>query len=110
MTINELAKKCHKDAKALGWYEEGNTKSDLEILMMTVSELSEAVEELRKPDGKSFYIGENGKPEGYGTEVADAIIRLLDYCAYKKINIGEIINLKLEYNQTRGHRHGNKKY
>lgn len=109
MTIKELANKCHNDAKSLGWYDDGKTKSDLEILMMTVTELSEAVEEIRKPDAKVRYL-KNGKPEGYGVEIADAIIRLLDYCSYKGINIESLIKEKLKYNKTRGYRHGNKKY
>ncbi|RLD64906.1 MAG: hypothetical protein DRI84_07925 [Bacteroidetes bacterium] len=109
MTIKELANKCHADAKSLGWYDDGKTKSDLETLMMVVTEVSEAVDEIRKPDAKVRYI-KNGKPEGYGVEIADTIIRLLDYCSYKDINIESIILEKLKYNLTRGYRHGDKKF
>ena len=110
MNINELALKCHADAKSLGWYDEGKTKSDLELLMMVVTEVAEAVEELRTPNVGSFYYGPDGKPEGFGREMADTIIRLLDLCAYKNIPIEEIILEKMEYNLTRGHRHGNKPF
>lgn len=110
MTVNELATKCHEDAKSLGWYDDGKTKSDLESLMMVVSELSEAVEELRMPEPKVMYEGDNGKPEGYGVEFADAIIRLLDLCAYKNIDIEGIMLTKLKFNLTRGYRHGNKEF
>ena len=48
MSINELANRCHNEAKSLGWYE-GDPRTDLELLMLVVSELSEATEELRKP-------------------------------------------------------------
>lgn len=110
MTLNELAKKCHEDAKSLGWYEQGKIKSDVESLMLTVTELAEAVEELRKPDAQVRYLSEKGKPEGYGVEIGDAIIRLLDLCAYKGIDIESIVMEKLAYNLTRGYRHGNKQY
>lgn len=110
MNINELANKCHGDAKSLGWYDDNKTKSDVESLMLTVSELSEAVEELRKPETQIEYEGKNGKPEGYGVELADAIIRLLDLAAFRGIDIGGIIERKLAYNLKRGYRHGNKKY
>lgn len=111
MTIDEIAKRAHEDAKLLGWYDEGKVKSDLESLMMVVTEVVEAVEELRRsgPQIKYYNYG-NPKPEGYGVEVADAIIRLLDFCAYKQIPIGDIIKEKLTYNLTRGYRHGNKEF
>lgn len=110
--ITTLAQRCHEDAKSLGWYDEGKTKSDIESLMLTVTELAEAVEELRKPYETEpvYYKPDSAKPEGYGVELADAIIRLLDLCAYKELDIGRIIDEKLAYNLTRGHRHGNKKY
>lgn len=112
MTIDEIAKRAHEDAKSLGWYDEGKVKSDLESLMMVVTEVVEAVEELRGPNAKiaKYYYASSPKPEGYGVEVADAIIRLLDFCAYKQIPIGDIIKEKLTYNLTRGYRHGNKEF
>ena len=111
MTLTELMNKCHNDAKSLGWYDEGKVKSDVENIMLTVTELSEAVEELRCPVVRNLYFNEgSAKPEGYGVELADAIIRLLDLCAYRQIDIESLINRKLEYNLTRGYRHGGKKY
>jgi len=110
MNINKLAIRCHLDAKSLGWYDEGKVKSDLESLMMVVTEVAEAVEELRKDELVIEKPNEKGKPEGFGVELADTIIRLLDICAYKEIHIESIILRKLEYNLTRGHRHGGKKY
>jgi hypothetical protein len=108
MSINELAERVHRDAKSLGWYDEGKVRTDLETLMMVVTELAEAVDEIRDPKGSPFYISDKGKPEGWGVEVADAIIRLLDFCAYKNLNIQGIIDEKLKFNLTRGYRHGNK--
>ena len=49
------------------------------------------------------------KPEGIGSEAADVLIRLLDTCERFGINLSAEFDRKLNYNETRGHRHGNKK-
>jgi hypothetical protein len=41
-------------------------------------------------------------------EVADAIIRLLDFCGARGIDIDWHIKNKLRYNATREHKHGKK--
>ena len=122
MPLDELASLCHSDAVALGWYDTGKQRTDLESIMMMVTELAEAVEELRKPNPQIEYHNQeidpvvgligpcNPKPEGVGVELADCLIRLLDYCAYKDIDIEGIVERKLNYNITRGYRHGNKRY
>ncbi len=109
MNLNELAIRAHGDACELGWYDQGITKTDCESLMMVVTEIAEAVEALRLPKEAYYEDSKTGKPEGYAVEVADAIIRLLDISAYKGWDMETIIVNKLDYNLTRGHRHGNKK-
>lgn len=93
-------------------------------LLLAVSEICEAQEELR--DGneavKIYYEGmqelpytaeasldsfpENVKPLGFSVEIADAIIRLLDICAAFNIDIQAVVELKLAYNRTRPEKHG----
>jgi len=48
------------------------------------------------------------KPEGLPSELADVIIRALDLCSLLGIKIDDEIDAKLDYNATRGHRHGEK--
>lgn len=126
--INETAQRAHLDARNMGWYDAGKVKSDLEALAMVITEVCEAIDELRKPayvaknpiyfmEPDNFHTAtlesgrRNGyKPEGYGVEIADAVIRLLDFAAYKGIDLEALIDEKLKYNLTRGHRHGNKAF
>ena len=80
-----------------------------EKLMLVVSELAEALEELRtgnevrlvyfKPDRPT-------KPEGFSMEIADALIRLLQLCAALEIDIDKAVALKNQYNITRPFKHG----
>lgn len=125
--LNELMKEIHENAKAHGWWDE--ERSFGEIIALCHSELSEALEEYRndKPsryfvehtydfDTRTFFPSictdftryENEKPEGIAIELADCIIRILDYCAYADINIDEAINIKHAYNKTRSYKHGGK--
>ena len=49
------------------------------------------------------------QPEGIAAELADVIIRVLDYCAYAGIDIENVLEVKHEYNKSRPYRHGGKK-
>ena len=114
-SINVLAKKIHENAVEHGWYDE--ERSFGEIIALCHSELSEALEEHRngKDVNEIYYNGNNNlisnirKPEGIPIELADCIIRILDYCSCKNIDIDEAIELKHEYNKTRPYKHGGKK-
>ena len=103
--INALANDLHENAVNKGWWQ-----SEVEfpvIIALCHSELSEALEEHR--DGKDgYYLTKEGKPAGKYVEFADCIIRILDYCAYKGVDIDHIIRQKHEYNQARPWRHGGK--
>lgn len=49
-----------------------------------------------------------GKPEGVPVELADCIIRILDFCGYTGIDIQDVLHQKLDYNDTRSYKHGGK--
>jgi NTP pyrophosphatase (non-canonical NTP hydrolase) len=49
------------------------------------------------------------KPEGIPSEMADIVIRVLDFCYRYKIDLEAVLLEKLAFNETRGHRHGGKR-
>lgn len=106
-SLNELAKQINENAVAHGWWEEARTFP--EIVALIHSELSEALEEYRSNHGVTEVYQEAEKPEGVPIELADAIIRILDYCGYAGIDIVAALERKHEYNKTRPYRHGGKR-
>lgn len=106
--LNTAAHIIHKTAKEHGWWD-GEPRELPEILMLAVSELAEALQEYRDMRAPHEIYHNGDKPEGVPIEIADCIIRLLDYCAYAKIDIENAIHTKHQYNITRPYRHGNKK-
>lgn len=81
-------------------------------LALIHSEVSEALEELREKgldalegDAARYY-GPTGKPEGFGSELADIIIRVLDLAGGYNIPLNEIVAEKIAYNATRPAKHG----
>jgi len=105
MMLNELATEVHKNAVDHGWYEQEVTFP--ETIALCHAELSEALEEHRNGNTTVYYCN-NGKPEGILIELADCILRILDYCGSKNLDIDQAIRIKHEYNKTRPYRHGGK--
>ena len=108
MGINEFAKIVHENAVRHGWWEE--EREFPEIAALIHAEISEALEEYR--DGHApdeVYFGEAGKPEGVPVELADAVIRIMDYCMRAGIDIESVMLRKHEYNVDRPYRHGGKR-
>jgi len=67
------------------------------------SELSEGLEYLRKGNRHSDHIC---KFLGIEEELADVIIRIMDYSVRKKWNVAEAIEAKIKFNSGREYMHG----
>jgi NTP pyrophosphatase (non-canonical NTP hydrolase) len=106
MRIKDIQKMVHELAKLKGWHD-GTPRTALEIHMLIVSEIAEATEAVRKNEPHIFWMYD-GKPEGELVELADAVIRILDYCEVNGWDLEEAIAEKHSYNETRSYRHGNK--
>lgn len=106
--IAELQKMFHTNANNHGFWDD--TVNVPEKLMLMVSELSEALEENR--DNREFNevrirkIDDGNKPEGFAIELADCIIRILDFCGWAGIDIVQAVALKHEFNKKRKYKHG----
>jgi NTP pyrophosphatase (non-canonical NTP hydrolase) len=119
--LNDAAKQIHEDAKRKGfWDSERETET---LLMLCMSKLSEALEADRKnrhanvkcfesvdnrwerPSHDVFSFEANIK-DTFEDKLADTVIRILDLCGARGIDIEKHINLKLEYNRLRERMHG----
>lgn len=70
-------------------------------LLLVVSEVVECMEGLRKPTPSSIPPFTNEEEE-----IADSIIRLLDYAGQYDLRIGEAVLAKMAFNKGRPYKHG----
>jgi hypothetical protein len=85
--IKLLVYDCHKASRKSGWYTNPKTGKEIkrnvpEMMMLMVSEISEAMEAFRKK------LNDDKLPERMGLEVefADLLIRVFDFAGYIKHN------------------------
>ena len=121
-TINEIAADVAFTSKSKSFGVDA-TNIDQKLLLV-VSEVCEAQEELRDGRGLAeIYYNQqpcdcevyqscekcrNPKPEGFPIEIADAIIRLFHIGHAVGIDLNAVIEQKLTYNKTRPDKHGRK--
>lgn len=128
--LNELAKEIHENAKAHGWWDDNRTFP--EIVALDHSELSQALEEYRNARPMVYcanldcgilqnrgttedtccnvcgFMAGKAKPEGIAVEMADCMIRVLDWFGKEGLDADAILRAKMEYNKTRPYTHGGK--
>ena len=103
MTIAEIQQEVHRIAVEHGWWD--TSRSTGEVLMLMVTELGEAMEAYRAGNPESEKIKGFSRME---EELADVIIRLLDFAAKEDLNIEGAVIAKTAYNAKRPYRHGGK--
>jgi hypothetical protein len=105
LTLQSWQRVVHENEKDKGWLEgEYNIP---EKLALVHSEVSEALEAYRNGEMHLYYHN-SGKPDGFGIELADAVIRLLGIAEHCGIDLESMCRIKHEYNKTRPRRHGGK--
>jgi len=133
-TISDLQARAYQQSADKGFHDDEPTQGrelsmlNAERIALMHSELSEALEELRKGKGpnETWYAVTPRrtrawrwltgapkplpKPEDVPSELADVVIRVLDFCGATDIDLEAMILEKLDYNATRGHKHGGKAF
>lgn len=106
--LDQLASKAYYDSAVKGFgLPNGSTVEDrmCTAIALIHSELSEAVEALRNGNPPSEKIPDFSQLE---EEMADALIRILDFSGRHNLKIGKAVVYKMEYNKNRPHKHGKK--
>lgn len=105
--LSEAQERVRRINEANGWFESDRTVGDdVALIHSEASEMLEAYRDGGLGDQTASTPG--AKPEGFGSEAADVLVRLLDTCERRGIDLGFEVERKLAYNATRGHRHGGK--
>lgn len=98
--FNQVASMVHQTAKDKGFWDKD--RNDSEMIMLMVTELGEAVEALRK-DLKDDKIPDR---KGVEVELADCLIRIMDYAKGRGLDLPGAMFDKMAYNKTREKLHG----
>lgn len=122
LDLNELAREVHENAVNHGFWDP--EPSFGEIIALCHSELSEALEAYRNGEPMAYVYGEDeiprlytdmadwdelDEPEGIAVEMADCVIRVLDWVgSHPELDFEKILLAKHRYNQGRPYRHGDK--
>ena len=85
--LNKLAEHCYNEAKQAGWHD--TPREDGTMLALIHSEISEALDD---------HLPHRPMAE---VELADALIRILDFAGMKGYDLGGAVREKLDYNRTR---------
>lgn len=102
-TIKDIQDELWETNVAKGWHKLKRTPLEMHALITT--EIAEATEAVRLGI-PAITISDYGKPEGEAVELADAMIRILNYFTEMGWDAAFLITLKNDYNKTREKLHG----
>lgn len=112
MTIAELQSRSHQLNVKKGFHDADTPENLLTFLdrrlLLVVGEVIEAQNEIRAGHAPTavYYLPTNPtKPEGFGIELADVVIRTAALAELMGIDLEACIGAKHEYNLTRPYKH-----
>lgn len=101
--VESFAAELHNTAKAKGWWD--TDRSDGEAIALMHSELSEALEASREGNPPDKHLPHYSSMT---VELADAIIRILDFAEARGLPVAKAVVEKAEFNKSRSYKHGKK--
>jgi NTP pyrophosphatase (non-canonical NTP hydrolase) len=107
-SVNVMAEECQRISAQHGFWSEGQDRNKAEMIALMHSELSEALEAIRIDNKGGEFMMDQHLPHRRSVEVelADAVIRIMDYCAGFGWDLGGAIKEKSKFNEGRPPKHG----
>ena len=113
MHLGDMAERAHNNSVAHGFWTNKQPEEYIpEKLCLIHSEVSEALEVYRDTDrntdlmNKVWFRESDGKPEGFGPELADIVIRVGDLAHALNVDLDEEVGRKMSFNEGRPFKHG----
>jgi len=102
--LKEFQREVHAIARSKGWWD--GDRNNAEMICLMHAELSEVLEALREP----HVMVDKHCPQFLNVEVelADTIIRILDFAEARSLNVVDAMIAKAEVNKNRPVKHGKK--
>ena len=107
-SVRQLCGIINDWSTGLGWWENAEQQHIPTKLVLIHSEVTEAFESWRNGEEPDF-LQPNGKPDGWGIELADVVIRCFDLATQQGLDMEDMLLRKMSYNAGRTYRHGGKK-